>query len=368
MIPAVNYYDSEIFKKEIAELFDKSFQFAGLTSELANDRDFVCVELYGTSVVIQNFRGKIRAFQNICSHRFNKIQTADKGNRPLMCSYHGWTYNEHGQPAGIPKKSNFHLDSPGDQEMLCLTEYPVEVCGIFVFFKRKENEASLREFLGSYYEELERIGASIGRELNFGHMVHEANWKLLVENVLECYHCASVHKDTFLDKAGIGIAKLEEVNFDVDNSSCHFPRVPLKTENLRKKLLSHLDERQLKHNSFYHIYIFPNLFIASSEGISFYIGHALPVSAVQTNLRTRHMSLNHKIAEKKIQFNKMLEEDGLKISIDVLMEDKAILENIQKTLPLVKKGGIIGDEEIRIKNFMESYTKVMYQDANPSAI
>jgi phenylpropionate dioxygenase-like ring-hydroxylating dioxygenase large terminal subunit len=29
---------------------------------------------------VQNFKGKIKAFQNVCAHRFNRIQPDQRGN------------------------------------------------------------------------------------------------------------------------------------------------------------------------------------------------------------------------------------------------------------------------------------------------
>jgi phenylpropionate dioxygenase-like ring-hydroxylating dioxygenase large terminal subunit len=59
--------------------------------------------------VLQNFKGEIRAFANICSHRFNRIQTEPRGNRPLMCAYHGWNFDESGFPRGMPRREGFDL-------------------------------------------------------------------------------------------------------------------------------------------------------------------------------------------------------------------------------------------------------------------
>src|SRR5690606_29503708 len=102
-------------------------------------------------------------------------------------------------------------------------------------------------------------------ETSFGHVKHQANWKLLVENVLECYHCASVHPETFITGLGVGRKPISNVEMSAQgHSSSHFPRTPIKREALRKKIISHLDDRGLTHNSFYHIHIFPNLFISST--------------------------------------------------------------------------------------------------------
>ena len=89
MIPKLNYQSAAVLDEEMRLLFKGGFQFAALATELAGNRDFVVVEQHDCSIVVQNFKGELRAFQNVCSHRFNKIQTEERGNRPLTCRYHG---------------------------------------------------------------------------------------------------------------------------------------------------------------------------------------------------------------------------------------------------------------------------------------
>src|SRR5690606_24925094 len=98
----------------------------------------------------------------------------------------------------------------------------------------------------------------------------------------------SVHPDTFITGLGVGRKPISNVEMSAQgHSSSHFPRTPIKRESLRKRIISHLDGRGFIHDSFYHIHIFPNLFISSTEGTSFYVGHAVPLSADQTSLRVR---------------------------------------------------------------------------------
>lgn len=360
MIPTKNYYDPEIFQEEMERLFDAHYQFACFASEVENDRDFVCVEYPGCSVVVQNFRGTIKAFQNVCSHRFNKLQTEDKGNRPLTCSYHGWTYDKTGFPVGLPKRDQFLTgDVERDREMLCLTEYAVEMCGKFVFFRKGDGSVSLREYLGEYYGTLEELSRHYGKQVYFGTTPHKCNWKLLVENVVECYHCALVHKDTFLARLGIGNGGIDDLKFAESHSSCHFPRTEVKGEKIRAKLMSHLDGREFSHNSFYHIHIFPNLFLASAEGTFFYIGHAIPVAPGETAMRIRYFGPNVEMTEKKSTLQDMINEESVALGLSVVGEDKGILENIQKAIQLTDKPGIIGDDEVRIRAFHGHYEAIM---------
>src|SRR4028118_1462629 len=78
-----SYFSDSAFQNEMRRIFHRGYQFLALTTELANHKDFVCVDFFGCSIVVQNFRGTIKAFENICTHRFNKIQVEERGNRAL---------------------------------------------------------------------------------------------------------------------------------------------------------------------------------------------------------------------------------------------------------------------------------------------
>lgn len=357
MIPKLNYYDPAIFDREMDQLFRGRFVFAGLTDELAGDRDFVCVDHAGSAIVVQNYKGELRAFQNVCSHRFNRIQLTDRGNGPLTCRYHGWTFDRRGFPAGLPKREQF-LDGTERDERLCLPAYEVATCGRFVFVRERGGPGDLRGQLGDFFDVLEEIGAHIGAEIHFTHVDHAANWKLLVENVVECYHCATAHRDTFVP-LGVGRLPISDVMISGANSSSHFPRVDQEREELRRRYLSHLSGRGLAHNSFHHIFIFPNLFITSSEGLSFYVGQLMPTGPETTRLRMRLFEPALELSPKHRARQVPINDGTVATSLQLIEEDRAILEAIQIGLRLSPRPGALGGEEVRIRAFADQYFSLM---------
>jgi phenylpropionate dioxygenase-like ring-hydroxylating dioxygenase large terminal subunit len=367
MIPKENYHSRPVFEREIRTLFQAGFQFAALTTELANDRDFVCVDYFGTAIVVQNFKGKIKAFQNVCAHRFNRIQTEERGNRALTCMYHGWTYDETGFPAGMPKRAQF-LSQDGDNAALCLTRYEVEICGIFVFVAPVPVKTDLRSQLGKFYEVLEELSQHIGHETHYSNVPHKANWKLIVENVIECYHCPTVHQDTFMFY-GFGKAEMQDLVIDGSHSSCHFPREEAVNEDLMRRGLSHLNGRSLKHRSYYHIYVFPNLFVSSTQGTSFFVGQLLPVSEEETMLRIRYFEPKMEWKPWYRTRQDLINVETVEVGLRLVEEDRSILENIQKGMRLSDRPGILGDDEVRIAAFAKQYKDMMARDPElpPSA-
>lgn len=355
MIPRENYYRDDILPVELDRLFKSGFEFVCLTSEVANHKDFVCVDYPGCSVVVQNFRGELKAFQNVCTHRFNQIQTEDRGNRSLTCQYHGWTFNAGGCPIGVASQVVLNGESDAD---LCLPEYGLETCGQFVFIKRGTHDLTLRQYLGAYHDLLQEISRHMGPVIEFGGVEHQANWKVLVENVIDILHCPVLHQDSLV-AMGFCTKPIPETEIDGPHTSAHNLRTPGPREKVRQRALAHLDAREYKHDSFYHIHIFPNLFIASTEGMSFYIGHALPRTAEQTLLRTRYLepSLTLKPSHRTMQdlLNVQSGESGLRI----VEEDRAVLERIQRGLRISERPGVMLKGEPRLAHFAKMYAAMM---------
>lgn len=355
MIPKHHYYQPEIFDAEIGKLFASGWQFVALASELAQDRDFVTVDHPEAAIVVQNFKGELAAFQNICTHRFNRLQNEPRGNRMLLCGYHGWNFDKAGFPFGMPKRAQFLGE---DNSHLCLTRYPIEQCGQFVFVDRGGGAATLREHLGSFYATLQELGGYLGAETQFGAVPHAANWKLLVENVLECYHCSTVHQETFVPW-GVGKLPISDARFDAGHSSAHFPRQEQAREALRLRYLSHLKDRPFDHGSFFHVFVFPNLFIGSSQGLSFYVGQLLPEGPEHTMLRVRNFEPRVELSAKHRARQTPINDEQNDMSRKLIEEDRVILEQIQRAIHLADKPGAIGDDEVRIRAFHRHYEDVM---------
>lgn len=363
MIPNVNYHDPAAFRTELERVFRPGWQFVALADELAEHRDFVCVDLPDDAIVVQRFRDELRAFRNVCTHRLNLIQTAERGNRPLTCGYHGWTFDADGMPLAVKERQGF-IGAGEDRARLCLTRYRVETCGRFVFVARDPDAPPLEMFLGKFAPLLRELSGYIGAETHFGGIAHAANWKLLVENVLECYHCATVHPETFV--AGLGVGRQPIADVDVAevkgggaHSSSHFPRVPIKRESLRKRIISHLDGRAFAHDSFFHVHIFPNLFISSTEGTTFYVGHAIPRTADATHLRIRFFEPAVELSGSTRARQDTINQQSTPLGLQVIEEDRTILEQVQRGMTIDDRSALLGGEEIRIAAFHRAYGRIM---------
>jgi phenylpropionate dioxygenase-like ring-hydroxylating dioxygenase large terminal subunit len=299
--------------------------------------------------VIQNFSGILKAFQNVCAHRFKIIQTEEFGNRPLLCGYHGWSYDKDGIPK-VPHSDTF------DKFELCrkkLTQYHLDFCGDFVFICFNQPQKTLKDQLGLFYEELQLISHDIGPLIRETKINYKANWKILVENVLEGYHCPMVHRQTLV-KSGYCINYPEEIKNSKNNSSHHSPRIMGLNEESHKNL-SFLNSRTFKHDSFYHIFVFPNLFIASTSGYLFYIGRLTTSSVAKSEISAKYYypkysrSLSKKETAMNVAFGIINADSG----INILMEDVSMIESCQEGInqPTQQTGILSQTKENRITHF-----------------
>ncbi len=190
--------------------------------------------------------------------------------------------------------------------------------------------------------------------------MHVANWKLLVENVLECYHCSTVHKNTLVP---IGMGFLDPQNHFSENmhDTIDYPLLNTDKQVERNKKLSFLDKRKFIHNSFRHFFIFPNLFISSTDGILFYIGRLDPLSVNQTNLLVSfHKPVFDDLAHRENVLIDLFYNEGFDSFFNVILEDKKVLENIQSNLISVpKETQIFGNQENRVSSFHKSLQSII---------
>ena len=354
-IDAKYYYQEDIFKKEQQMLFSKTWNFIGFKSSLVNDNDFITKNIGGIPVVIQNFKGTIKSFLNVCSHRFSIIQQETTGNRPLMCPYHGWAYNKEGIPTGIPKKPMFKNFSKEELCELKLKEFKVAFCGNLCFLSLQDATESLSDFLGDFHDELELISLSIGDLIDINQMQLAANWKIIVENTLEGYHVNLVHASSLLKLKPTSDLTFEFSknhsnwigSFDID-----------RTVGGYKKVNSYYSPRSYDIEGYKHILIFPNLLISSTHGISYNFSLIEPIDAENTSF-TSYVFVNKSDKDKEPTVIKGFKESLIDFNRQVFDEDKTACELVQKGVAYTQHQGMLSLEEERVHHFQKVYLKII---------
>lgn len=355
LIRPKEYYSTDTFRSEQDSIFLKTWQCVGFKRDLANDRDFITKEIGGLSVVVQNFEGNLRAFTNVCSHRFNRIQTDCKGNGPLQCAYHGWLYNGEGVPIGIPERPRFDGMTSERLISLKLKSWRVELCGDLVFICADTKAPTLAEYLGATFDFLESMANSCGELIDENIMVIQANWKVLVENTLESYHVGFVHPNTFARLA----TSQGDFEWDQPHSRWVTKLGPKFVERLGK-LMHVFENRPLKFEGYIHQFLFPNLTLATTQGTSFSVQFFEPIDENST----RFTSVVFQTKLNGVRASGAATVDALNQSVkafnrSVFNEDKVICEQVQIGARMTDQYGVLSDEELRVLDFQQRYKTQM---------
>jgi len=188
------FYQSErVYKRELEQLLFQSWLFAAHVSEIPKPGDFVLLEIANESIIIsRDAENQIHALHNICRHRGSRVCDQQSGNsKTFVCPYHGWVYENNGM-LRPPREAQAYDDLALKDYALKSIKLEVFMGLIFVNFNQDAPD---------FTPTLEQIGVQLGAyDLANAKIAYQetyqinANWKLVLENYLECYHCASSHK------------------------------------------------------------------------------------------------------------------------------------------------------------------------------
>jgi Rieske 2Fe-2S family protein len=223
-LPRGAYLDDAGFDAECAQIFRREWFCAGRAAELNAPGDFRLHRVAGEHVIVTRDRaGQLRAFNNVCRHRGTElVQTGSAAAGEIRCQgrfagaircpYHGWTYELDGALRAAPWLEDELRDCKG---ALGLHAVGVAEWGGFYFLNldrhRRASLPALAQQLGPVPERVARYGLEdlrVGRSLSYD---VAANWKVILENYNECYHCGPVHPElcevvpAFRAKGGAGL-------------------------------------------------------------------------------------------------------------------------------------------------------------------
>ena len=194
-LPARYYTDAGLFEDELRLIHQRMWLHAGRAEALDAPGRYFLVRFAGVNlIVLRGEAGDIAAFHNTCRHRGTLLCREDSGRvaGSIQCPYHAWTYGLDGCLLKAPRSER----EPGfDSEDYSLFPVQVDTSGPFIFVNADLEADSLGETVGVMPETIAETGIDLD-SLEFHHRgeyVIEANWKIAVENYLECYHCAAAH-------------------------------------------------------------------------------------------------------------------------------------------------------------------------------
>jgi len=191
-LPAEAFTDDSVLDWEMEHFFDESWVCVGRSEDLRGTGDRCAVALGRESALLaRDEQGNLRAFYNVCRHRGHLLAEVGESSsgRFIRCPYHAWAYGLDGSLRGAP---GFGQLDRADYSLVPLRV--VEWEG-WLFANASGDAPPFEEHVGN-------LGEMIGNHRS-GELVTvarrsyeiEANWKILVENYHECYHCPSIHPE-----------------------------------------------------------------------------------------------------------------------------------------------------------------------------
>jgi choline monooxygenase len=189
------YTDPEQARTERDRIFRRAWQYTARTDHVPVPGSYAAAQASGFPVVITRDKDDtLRAFANVCRHRGALVAAGEAQRGTLQCPYHAWTYGLDGCLRAAPRAA----ENPGlPLGELGLRELAVGTWGPFIFVNPDPHAPPLEQALG----DLPAVVAEHGLDVD-GLVFHQrweyeirANWKIAVENYLECYHCQLNHPD-----------------------------------------------------------------------------------------------------------------------------------------------------------------------------
>ncbi|MBX3578372.1 MAG: aromatic ring-hydroxylating dioxygenase subunit alpha [Rhizobiaceae bacterium] len=186
------YHDPDLFERDMERIFRRHWHCLAHSSVIPNSGDFELFKLGDEQIILtRSADGQVHALVNVCRHRGAEVCKKPKGNaRVFVCPYHAWTYaNDGSLRAARLMPKDFDRAAHG------LRKLHVRVAEGLVFISFADVpldfdpiEQSLRTSCGQYGWGEAKVAH---REL----YPLDANWKLAVENYVECYHCGPAHPE-----------------------------------------------------------------------------------------------------------------------------------------------------------------------------
>ena len=192
-LPASWYSDAAVSVLERERIFARTWQYAGPAEQVSEPASFFATRAGHVPVVVVRDRELVlRAFVNVCRHRGHLVMRDSGCRETLQCPYHAWTYGLDGALRRAPRSER---EAGFDAAAFALLPVAVDIWGPFVFVNPDPGAAPLAETLGELPRIVERSGLDFATLRYHSHHEWpiEANWKVVLENYLECYHCPVAH-------------------------------------------------------------------------------------------------------------------------------------------------------------------------------
>lgn len=288
-LPPWCYTSEDFFRFEQEAVFARRWFAVTHEQKLPNPGDYLAVDIAGEPlIVVRDQNNSVNVLSAVCRHRACVLLTGS-GNcgKNIVCPYHKWSYDLDGQLRGAPYMTRTR---DFDKSSIRLSRLSTKIWHGFVFANFDASSprfdvptAELEALLQNYH--LDDIVLMRPATLSL-----HWNWKVMLENAVECYHCTATHGDLhkaaptknsiaspLSDVAGAFASRVRNPWADADftpTGKILFPRLP------------DLDDTQRNHSTW--LVIPPNLFLSlQHDNIHYFL--VIPDSASRTSMEIGYL-------------------------------------------------------------------------------
>ena len=208
-LPRPFYQDELIYQTELAQIWRRGWLFAGYTNQIPKPGDFFLYSIDTESIIIlRNEQGDVVAFHNLCTHRGSILVEKAGHCRTLVCPYHQWSFGLDGKLRQCRSMTDQFDKTPWG-----LHSVAVRTVAGLIYISLAEHPPDFDRAEANLQEPVEIQGFE---QAKIAHVIDyqiQANWKLVLENNRECYHCEPHHPEYVVS------------NFDRYNTQTFTPKV-----------------------------------------------------------------------------------------------------------------------------------------------
>ena len=186
-----DYVDPAVYADEVERALRSSWLPVCRVDQIGLAGDQFGVTLFGQPVVAVRDHEEIRVLANVCAHRGSQLVDDGPGHSStLVCPYHRWAYRLDGSFIGAPLAEGADLDE------VCLPEVRHVVWEGFVLVNLSGDASEPIDDLAGLADAI--APWKWGELVTVGQQRFEStwNWKVMVENWIECYHHLGTHRET----------------------------------------------------------------------------------------------------------------------------------------------------------------------------
>ena len=198
-LPQPFYTDALVFAMDMAAVWHREWLCVGVEGEVELPGQFITLTIGASPIIVlRDAAGVVRGFHNSCRHRGSRILDAACGTvKGLVCPYHRWTYRLDGSLAWAA-----YMPATFDKSEHGLSPLHVRVVEGTIYVSLAESPPDIGPYADDIGALLAPHGLGRAKVALEERIVVQGNWKLMMENSRECYHCAAEHRELmkyFLD-------------------------------------------------------------------------------------------------------------------------------------------------------------------------